>query len=69
VYNLPSFAFLLVNEIIRGGDFSQRSEEDRNSPDTVTRGERVDMFPRHKMIPNVEFIKDFEHLSRLAFLL
>ena len=61
-------ALLVVSKIIGGGDFSQRSEEDRNSPDIVSRGKPVDMLPRHKFIPNIEFIKGFEDISRLGCL-
>jgi hypothetical protein len=64
----PVLLALLVSKIIGGGDFSQRSEEDRNSFDIVSRGKAVDMLPRHKFVPNFEFIKGFEGKSRLGCL-
>jgi hypothetical protein len=64
----PVLLALLVSKIIGGGDFSQRSEEDRNSPDIVSGGKPVDMLSRHKFIPNFEFIKGFEETSRLGCL-
>jgi hypothetical protein len=65
----PVLLALLVNKIIGGGDFSQRSEEDRNSADMVSRGELVDILPRHKLVSNFKFIKDFEDLFKLGCLL
>jgi hypothetical protein len=62
----PVLLALLVNRIIGGGAFSQRSEEDRNSPDIVSRGEPVDMLPRHKLIPTFNLTKGFEDHSRLG---
>jgi hypothetical protein len=48
----PALLALLVRKIIGGGDFSQRSEEDGNSPAIVSRGKPVDMLPRHTFFPN-----------------
>jgi hypothetical protein len=64
----PVLLALLASKINGGGDFSQRLEEDRNSPDIDSRGKPVDMLPRHKFVPNFKFIKGFEDKSRLGCL-
>jgi hypothetical protein len=65
----PVLLSLLVNKIIGGGDFSQKSEEDRNPPDIVSTGKPMDVLPRHKFVPNSNLIKGFNDTSRLGCLL
>jgi hypothetical protein len=65
----PVLLSLLVNKIIGGGDFSQRKEEVRKSPDIISTGQPVELLPRHKLVPNFHLIKGFEDISRLGCLL
>ena len=60
----------LESKIIGGGDFSQGPKENRDPPDIVSGREPVDILPRHKLVPNVEFVEGFlEDLFRLRCLL